>query len=114
MQEYAKALVALLFAAATGLASALSDNAVTIPEWVQIGIAAVTAFNVLMTSNVPGSTYAKTAVAAVLAGLNFLVGAVTDGMTTAEWINFALAVGAVVFVWAVPNRAPVALDRLRD
>jgi hypothetical protein len=103
MLEYLKALVALLFAAATLLASSLSDGVVTVPEWIQIAIAGVTAFNVLMTKNVPGSMLAKTIVASVLAGLSFLVGAVTDGMTTAEWINFVLAALGALAVWAVPN-----------
>lgn len=103
MRAYGKAAVALLFAAAMLAASALTDDVITDVEWIEIGIGGVTAFSVWITANVAGYIYAKTAVAAVLAGLNFLVGAVTDGMTSPEWINFALAVGAVVFVWATPN-----------
>lgn len=103
MNTYAKALVALLFAAATFAASALTDGVISDVEWIEIAIAGLTAGAVWITANAPGYSYAKTAIAAALAGLNFLVGAVTDGMTGAEWINLGLAVGAVIFVWAVPN-----------
>lgn len=111
MMQYAKAVVAFLFAAATLAASAVTDGTITNVEWIEIGIAGLTAGAVWITANVPGYGAAKTTIAAALAGLNFLVGAVTDGMTTAEWINFALAVAAVVFVWAVPNRTPVMSAR---
>lgn len=114
MMAYAKAIVAFLFAAAALAASAVTDDVITNVEWIGIAIAGLTAGVVWITANVPGATYAKTAVAALLAGLNFLVGAVTDGMTNGEWINFALAVGAVVFVWAVPNRASQVAVRHRE
>lgn len=106
MGTYAKALIALLFAGFTVAASAITDGVISPVEWIEIGIAGMTAFAVWITANVPGYRYAKTAVAAALAGLNFLTGAVTGGMTQSEWINFTLAVAAVVFVWATPNSAP--------
>lgn len=111
MSQYAKAIVAFLFAAATFLASALTDNIITDVEWIEVGIAGLTAAAVWITANVAGYRHAKTIIAALLAGLNFLAGAVTDGMTNAEWINFALAVGAVVFVWAIPNQPMVVRQR---
>lgn len=111
MMAYLKAIVSLLFAGGTLLASSLSDGVITPVEWIQIGIAGVTAFAVLMTANVPGSMAAKTIIAAVLAGLNFLVGAVGDGMTPAEWVNFILAAAGVLAVWAVPNPGAVQFAR---
>ena len=104
MREYAKAVVALVFAAATVAASAVTDGTITIIEWIEIAIAGLTAGGVWLNANLPGYQTAKTNVAAALAGLNFLTGAVTDGMTTAEWINFGLAFAGTVFVWAVPNQ----------
>jgi hypothetical protein len=106
MLHYAKALVAFAFAAATLAASAITDEVITDVEWIEIAIAGLIAGGVWITANAPGYRAAKTVVAAALAGLSFLVGAILDGMTGAEWINFALAVGAVIFVWAVPNGAP--------
>jgi hypothetical protein len=111
MMAYLKAVVSLLFAAATLLASSLSDGVVTPVEWIQVAIGGVTAFSVLMTANVPGAMAAKTVIAAALAGLTFLVGAIGDGMTPAEWINLVLAAGGVLAVWATPNPGAVQFRR---
>lgn len=105
----AKFLAALFFAVLTALSSVFTDGQVTNVEWVQIGIAAATAAGVWIAANVPSMTWAKTAVAVVLAALNFLVTAIDGGLTTAELINLGLAAAGVLAVYFVPNKPTATL-----
>jgi len=53
------------------------------------------------------SRYAKSIVAAAVAGLTVLAAALTDDtITTAEWVQIAVAVLGAIGVYAVPNRPP--------
>jgi hypothetical protein len=101
--RYAKALIAVIAAAATAVIAVLSDNTVTHAEWLQIAIAATTAVMVWLAANVPGTPAAKTYAAAVLAALNALAASLTGGISNAEWVGIALAVAATLGVWAIPN-----------
>jgi hypothetical protein len=101
----AKFLIALVFAGLTALASAISDDVITNVEWIVIGVGVATAASVWIAANVPTLTWAKTAVAAVLAGLDFLVIAIDGGLSTAELVNLSVVVLGVIAVWAVPNAA---------
>jgi hypothetical protein len=99
----AKFLIALVFAGLTALASAISDDVITNIEWIVIGVGVATAASVWIAANVPTLTWAKTAVAAVLAGLDFLVIAIDGGISTAELVNLSVVVLGVIVIWAVPN-----------
>ena len=107
----AKFFVALLFAGLVALASALSDDVVTNTEWIMVAIGVATAASVWIAANVPTLTWAKTAVAAVLAGLYFLVIAIDGGISTAEWVNLSVVVLGVLAVWAVPNKVQPGVVR---
>jgi hypothetical protein len=48
--------------------------------------------------------YAKAVVVGLATGLYALQAALTDGVSSEEWIGIALAVLASIGVWAVPNR----------
>ncbi|MDQ3577546.1 MAG: hypothetical protein M3443_08075 [Actinomycetota bacterium] len=48
--------------------------------------------------------YAKTVVAAAIAGLTILHAAITDGVTGQEWVQIALAVLGVLGVYAATNK----------
>lgn len=111
--KYAKALVAVLAAALTFLVSAMSDGNITNVEWTQLAIAAVTAVGVYVAPNIPEFPYTKTIVAALLAGLNLVVSALSDStITTSEWLNIGLAVLAALGVYQVANGGPSEEDAL--
>lgn len=53
------------------------------------------------------SRYAKSVVAALVAGLTVLAAALTDdAITPAEWVQIAVAVLGAIGVYAVPNKPP--------
>jgi hypothetical protein len=99
--KYGKAVAAALLAVATAFHTMLSDNVVTQQEGVQIAIAAVTALSVWL---VPMLTYPwmKTAIAAVLAGLNVLVTAIVGGIGTGDLVQVSMSVFTVLVVGAAP------------
>jgi hypothetical protein len=107
MQKYLKFLAALAATALMVLASSLTDSHISTAEWVQVAVSVTAAAGVWITANVPTLAWAKTAVAAVLAGLNLVATFVVSGgfsaITTAEWINVALAVLGALGVYAIPN-----------
>lgn len=104
MLKYLKFAAALAGTVATVLVSSLSDGHVSAAEWVQVAISAATAAGVWTAANVPSLTWAKAAIAAVLAGLNLLVTYLVGGVTVVEWINIGLAVAGALGVYAIPNR----------
>lgn len=106
---YGKFIAALLAAFAVGIQSALSDGAVSTDEWIQLAIQITTAAGVWLTANLPGYTWAKTATAAILAGLNATVAALSDGISMSEWVNIGIAIAGVILVQFTPSRttAPV-------
>lgn len=104
--SYLKLLVALLGAAVMSVASFATDNTVSTEEWVQVAIAIATAAGVWAAANVPTLTWAKTFVAVALGVLNLLVSYITDGISTSEWLNLAVAALTAAGVYAVANRAP--------
>lgn len=107
MTPWAKAIVAAVGAGIIALAAALTDNTVTNPEKVQIAVAVVTSVSVWLTANVgvPLWSSAKFVTAAVLAGLNAVAGYLAEGdtLSSAMWLNVAIAALTAVGVWAVPN-----------
>jgi hypothetical protein len=104
---YAKALTALVIAALTALASALTDDSLTSAEAIQVAIAVTTAAGVWVAANVASLPHAKTVIAGILAALNLAVTYITDGISGAEWVNLALALIGVFAVWAIPNKGRV-------
>jgi len=116
--SYLKALAAFLGAALVALISAQTDNAVSPGEIAQIALVGFGATVVYIVPNLPGYTYAKTAVAALTAGLTLLAAYLTDDigvdwdLTNPEKLNILLAVGTALGVFLVPNSPahPEAID----
>jgi hypothetical protein len=116
MSRFAKLWVSaagvVVMAVAMTLTTALTDDHITPSEWVQLGIAAATAFAVWIAKNEPGWSAVKTALAAVLAVLALLVSAVTGGLQPLEIVNLVIAALTALGVHVVDN-AP-ALPRGSD
>lgn len=103
---YAKALAALLATILSGVVAAMTDGHVTTSEWINVAIAGVGVAAVWAGPNVPGARYTKAILAVLTAALTFLASAISDGVTTAEWLQVALAALAALGVWATPNKDP--------
>ncbi len=108
--HYTKAVVAIIAAAFGILVSALSDNVLSPLEYVNIGIAIVTAFGVYAIPNFPESAakYLKTGVALAGAALQALVPIVANALgfqeiSVSDWLGVALAALAAVGIYALPN-----------
>lgn len=109
MKLYAKSLLYVLLAVAGVLVAALSDNVVTTPELVNIGIIGVGAVGVYLVPNLPAGPgrWFKTGVAFVVAALVALASFLSDGITPAEWLQVAVAAFAGIGVYIIPNEAPI-------
>lgn len=104
MGKYAKALVALAIAGLAVVSSSLTDGDMSTTESVQVVIAVATAAGVWLAANVPSLTWAKAAIAALLASLNLVVTYLASGpLTGSEWTNVILAALGVVAVYFTPN-----------
>lgn len=105
LSPYKKALAAFFGAALSLLVAALTDDVVGPAELVSILSAALGAGLVYIVPNAPGSAAVKTLASALMAGLGVLAGPLTigDGMTTALWLQVAIAAGTVLGVFVVPN-----------
>lgn len=112
---YAKALLAILAAGLVVLAAAITDDDVSSPELVNVGIAIVTAIGVYLIPNLPEGRgvrgYAKGAVAFLGAALAALASFLSDGVTNAEWVLIALAALGAIGVTIVPNTTANAPGR---
>lgn len=104
-RTYGKALAAVAVAGLTVLASALTDGRVDAGEGIQIAIAVATAASVWLVPTLPTYPGTKTGIAVILAGLNAATAAIDGGISTAEWVNLALAGLGVILVGAAPARS---------
>lgn len=102
---YAKSLLYVLLAVAGVLVTALTDNVVTDAELVNIGIIGVGAVGVYAVPNFPEgpARILKTAVAFLAAALVALASFLSDGITTSEWLQIAVAAFAGIGVYIIPN-----------
>lgn len=114
MSAYSKALLAVIGAVVMAIASAMTDDTITQPEWVMIAVAGFTAFQVFITANVglPLWDKAKSITAGALAGLGLLGGYLANGehLTNALWLNVAIAAAVAAGVFAVPNGPERVVD----
>ena len=105
LQRFGKAAVAVLVAALTLAASAVSDGHVDAGEGVQIAIATVTAFSVWFVPNLPSSAGIKTGVAVVLAVLNAATAYLVGGVDAGELINLVIAGAGVLLIGVAPAQS---------
>lgn len=105
MKLYAKSLLYVLLAVAGVLVTALTDNIVTTPELVNVGIIGVGAVGIYVVPNAPegAARFLKTAVAFIAAALVALASFLSDGITTSEWLQIAVAAFAGIGVYIIPN-----------
>lgn len=105
MKLYAKSLLYVLLAVAGVLVTALTDNVVTTPELVNVAIIGVGAVGIYVVPNAPEGVarFMKTAVAFVAAALVALASFLSDGITTSEWLQIAVAAFAGIGVYIIPN-----------
>lgn len=105
ISHYGKSIVYIALAAVAFLTTALTDNALSVEEILNLVVVVLGAIGVYWVPNAPENLakYAKTGVAfltaAVVAALSFL----TDGITTSEWLQIVVAAFAAVGVFIVPN-----------
>lgn len=105
--KYAKAIVAILTAAATVLATAITDNFVTLDERLGIALAIVNAIAVYLVPNLNAGVgrYAKLIVALVGTGLQAALPLIVDGtFPPSAWLLVLVAALGAVSVGIVPNR----------
>lgn len=108
---YAKFLLAVLVTAISATVAALTDGTVSTVEWINVGIATAGAAAVFTAPNVPGSKYTKAVLAVITAILTFFVTAVTDGVSTAEWLQVLVIAAGAVGVYAVPNKPTTTIGQ---
>jgi hypothetical protein len=109
---YAKSILLVIASAVTILVAALSDNVVTVPELINVGIAIVTAVGVYFVPNLEAGVarYFKFIVALLGAALTALASFVSDGVTAAEWLQILLSALAAIGVVIVPNQRARAVQ----
>lgn len=102
MEKYGKAVVAIVFAALTAAYQIVSAGShFGRVEVVQVAIAAVTAAGVLLVPLTPSMPWVKSALAALLAGLQILVTAV-DWAGPSTWLQVVIAVLSALGVYIAP------------
>ncbi|MGI5178683.1 hypothetical protein ACQEVZ_20335 [Dactylosporangium sp. CA-152071] len=105
VKKYGKAIAAAIAAGLMVLASAVTDNHVDAGEGISIAIAVTTAVSVWLVPQLPSSAGAKTGVAMVLAVLQVAAATIVDGMSSADWVNLAIAALGVLGVLKSPAQS---------
>lgn len=101
---YMKAVLAAVGAVLVIVASAVTDNNVTVDEGVMIGVAVVNAFTTYIVPNLDSGVaqHAKAIAAGLLAVLAGLTGWLVDGMAYGDWVNLVIAFGTAAGVFLAP------------
>jgi hypothetical protein len=102
--KYAKLLAMVVTTVLIALVPALSDDVVTVTEWINVAIIAVGAAGVFAAPNVPGANYTKAILAVLSAVLVLLASFITDGLSGSELIQLVIAALGALGVYAVPNK----------
>jgi hypothetical protein len=103
MSTAGKSIIAFLYALAVVIIPFVDGgHAPTSTEYVQIAIAAATALGVYITPIIPQAAWAKTAIGAVLAGLQVLVTVIDGGVSGNDVLLIVVAVAAAVGIQLAP------------
>jgi hypothetical protein len=109
--NYAKAILAVVATLISGAVVALTgDGIISNVEWINIAIGGAGACAVFAAPNVPGAMYTKSILAGLTAALTLLVSFITDGVSTSEWLQIAVAVMGALSIYAVPNKTTEAMS----
>lgn len=104
---YGKSIVAFLYAVAVVAVPLFSgDRHVDPSEWVAIAIAACTAALTFLVPLVPSAPWTKTAIGAVLAGLQVLTTVIVGGVDPNDVMLIVFAVMSFVGIAAAPAVSP--------
>jgi drug/metabolite transporter (DMT)-like permease len=113
---YSKSIAFLIATAFGAVIAANTDGDVSVTEWVNVLIAVVGAALVYLVPNLPDGikAYAKTFVAAIVAGLTVLASAlISGGIETNEWLQIGMAILGALGVFIVPNATPSLVHQIR-
>jgi hypothetical protein len=100
---WASLIGAIVMAVWAIIQTGMADHTPRAILWVLAVIAAVGAFNVWATANLPGYEHLKKYVAAGVAGLQVLTVVIVGGITGAEWVSILVAIGTALGVALVPH-----------
>lgn len=105
ISHYAKSLLYIALAVVGVLVTALADDILTFDELVNVAIIGVGAITVYLVPNLPEGVgrYLKVIVTFIVAALVALQSFLTDGITTTEWLQIAVAAFAGIGVYIIPN-----------
>jgi hypothetical protein len=103
MKIYAKSIGMVVMTIVSGIVAALTDDKVTTVEWINVALLAFAAAQVFTAPNVPGAKYTKTFLAVLTAAATAVVSFLSNGVTTAEWLQVLVAAAAAVGVYALPK-----------
>jgi hypothetical protein len=107
MQVYGKSIVAALYAVAVVAVAQLSgDHHVDASEGVAIGIALCTALLTYIVPLVPSAPWTKTAIGAILAGLQVATTVIVGGVDSNDWLLIAFAVASALGIQLAPAVSP--------
>lgn len=107
MQTYGKFIVAFLYAVATAAVPIFSgDHHADPSEWVAIAIAVCTAALTWLVPLVPSAPWTKTAIGAVLAGLQVATTVIVGGVDGNDMLLIAFAVLSALGIAITPAASP--------
>jgi hypothetical protein len=107
--HYAKSIVYIALAAVTFLVTALTDNALSTEEIINLVIIVLGAIGVYAVPNFPEGVakVAKTGIAFLTAGTVALASFLTGGVTISEWMQIIIAAFTAIGVYIIPNEPAV-------
>lgn len=109
-QTYGKSIVAFLYAiAVVAVPLASGDHHIDPGEGVAIAIAVCTAALTYLVPLVPGARWAKTAVGAVLAGLQVATTVIVGGVDANDWLLIGFAVASFLGIAVAPATSNVGV-----
>lgn len=111
---YLKSIVSVLIAGAVAFQTLATDG-VSVADWASIAVAVLTAAGVYLIPNVPAAlSWAKTAVAVLLAGAQAAVQVAAAGTITGSgWLTILIAAAGVIAVYVAPNKPALGRPAIR-
>lgn len=109
--NYMKAILAVVATVISAVVVALTgDGIISNVEWINVAIAGAGALAVFAAPNVPHAMFTKSILAALTAALTLLVSFISDGISTSEWLQIAVAVLGALSIYAIPNKTTEAMS----
>ena len=108
LQQYGKSIVAFVYAVAVvAVPLASGDHHIDPSEGVAVAIAVCTAALTYLVPLVPGARWTKTAIGAVLAGLQVATTVIVGGVDANDWLLIAFAVASFLGIAVAPATSSV-------